>query len=293
MNKRFIVTVLVFSLILLGLIRLGKERLERHTFVLMDTYVDFVVDKPHREVIKDLVKIAEDLNHQLSFFEPNSCVSKMNEKGKILKGDECFELMRDLVELSKDVNEKTMGAFDPGFRGGSGIQKVIVSEDGIYIPQDGKYDFSGIAKGYIVDKLIRVAREKGVRFVMVNAGGDVAVWDDRGIGVWVDVANPEGGRLDRVKVVRGAVATSGTYYRGKHIVDPRTKKRVSGLVSASAQSGSCAVADAWATAVFVLGREGLSLAEGNGVGVIIGFLGEGGRIEVVKNKIWKDVVDEN
>ncbi len=287
----FVIGVGVFLLIGVGLFRLRMYRLVKHTFVLMDTYVDIVIDKAHERFVGMLVERAKDLDNKLSFFSPSSCVSKLNREGKISSEDRCFSVLSDVIKISQEVWQETAGRFDPGFRGKASISGVQVSGSGIVIPQGGNFDFSGMAKGYIVDRVIEFARELGVDFIMVNAGGDIRVWDKRGVGVWVDVKNPQGGILDRVRVVNGAIATSGNYYRGEHIIDPQTKRKVSWIVSASAQHALCAVADAWATGLFVLGRKGLFLAERYKVGAMIGFLGEGGKIEIMRNSKWRRIVE--
>lgn len=286
MDRRMFIVLLVLLLIGIGLLRLGRHRLVKHTFVLMDTYVDFVVDNEHSSIVGLLAKRGRDLEKKLSFFSPNSCVSKLNGRKNISAEDECFPILADLINISQKVWQETDGAFDPGFRGDVPISDVQVDSKGMIVPSGGRFDFSGIAKGYIVDELIGLARERGVDFIMVNAGGDVGVWDEKGVGVWVEVKDPQVGSLDRVRIVRGAVATSGNYYRGGHIIDPRTKRVVSGLITASAQDRSCAVADAWATALFVLGRKGLLLADGCGIGVMIAFIGESGKVVVTKNNAW-------
>jgi len=63
-----------------------------------------------------------------------------------------------------------------------------------------------------------------------------------------------------------AVATSGTYERGTHIVDPRTGLVPSGLRSVTVVGPRLAFTDAYATAVYVMGLDdGLSwLAERRG-----------------------------
>ena len=57
-----------------------------------------------------------------------------------------------------------------------------------------------------------------------------------------------------------AVATSGTYERGAHIVDPRTGLVPSGLRSVTVVGPGLAFTDAYATAVYVMGLDGLALA---------------------------------
>ena len=59
-----------------------------------------------------------------------------------------------------------------------------------------------------------------------------------------------------------AVATSGAYERGEHIVDPRTGRAPVGLLSMTVAGPSLTYADAFATAAFVMGEEGLAWVAG-------------------------------
>jgi thiamine biosynthesis lipoprotein len=74
----------------------------------------------------------------------------------------------------------------------------------------------------------------------------------------------------RELALQGAsIATSSTRERGAHILDPRT-----GRPAVAAQASLCiaadpALADAWSTALFVLGAAGLELAEAQGVAALL------------------------
>ncbi len=66
-------------------------------------------------------------------------------------------------------------------------------------------------------------------------------------------------RLATVLEVRDrAVATSGTYERGEHLVDPRTGERATGLRSLTVVGPRLGFVDAYATAAFVMGLPGLA-----------------------------------
>ena len=101
----------------------------------------------------------------------------------------------------------------------------------------------------------------GVRNAVVDAGGDVVVRGRAAPGrAWrIGIQHP--GEPDRVAAVLEpdgdlAVATSGTYRRGDHIVDPRTGRPPQGVRSVSCAGDDLATADALATAAFAMGRDG-------------------------------------
>jgi FAD:protein FMN transferase len=68
------------------------------------------------------------------------------------------------------------------------------------------------------------------------------------------------GRRDRVAAVLSArdlaVATSGAYERGAHVVDPRTGRAPGGVLSVTVLGPDLGTADAYATAAFAMGVEG-------------------------------------
>jgi thiamine biosynthesis lipoprotein len=115
----------------------------------------------------------------------------------------------------------------------------------------GRLDPSGYVQGWAVAGAARrVAAEK----VCVNAGGDIVAR-----GRWrVGIRHPE--ERDRLAAVLAvedlAVATSGEYEQGAHIVDPRTGRRPEGLLSVTIVGPDLALADAYATAAFAMGAEG-------------------------------------
>lgn len=114
----------------------------------------------------------------------------------------------------------------------------------------------GIAKGYIVDAIARGLTTRGVRAFLVNAGGDIRAAGNRengrpwSVGVW-DPDAP-GVFPDIIHLSDAAVATSGNYVRGDHIVDGVTGTSPNHHVSVSVLAPTTMAADALATALFVL-----------------------------------------
>ncbi len=148
-----------------------------------------------------------------------------------------------------------------------------------------------MAKGYAVDEAVKVLRKRAVGGGIVNAGGDLRTFGLKPGGkLWkIGVQDPDHPQeLAGVLTLReAAVATSGDYQRYfeeggvryHHILDPATGHPArSGLRGTTVIAPDCALADALATAAFVLGPEkGLKLLEDwDGVeGVLIA---EGGEI---------------
>nr|WP_137786667.1 FAD:protein FMN transferase [Sphingomonas sp. 3P27F8] len=127
-------------------------------------------------------------------------------------------------------------------------------------------DLSGIAKGYAADTITDLLMAHGLRHALVEVGGELAGRGIRPDGEpwWVDLENPPGLDLPPLRIaLHGiAVATSGRYVRGDHNIDPRTgRPPANDVIAASVVATSATDADAWASALVVLGASaGLALA---------------------------------
>ncbi len=132
-----------------------------------------------------------------------------------------------------------------------------------------KLDLSAIAKGYGVDQVADMLEEQGYRNVLVNIGGEIVARgtrpDER---PWrLAIEKPVEGKREIQSVVPlkdRAMATSGDYRnfyelegkRFSHTIDPGTGKPVThSLHSVSVLAENCMRADAWATALLVVGPE--------------------------------------
>lgn len=145
---------------------------------------------------------------------------------------------------------------------------------------DVAVDLSGIAKGYAVDLAARALEAQGVADYMVEAGGEIRTRGRNAQGEpWqIAIERPDAmpQRAQRIVPLSGlAMATSGDYriwferdgVRYCHEIDPATGRPIHhGLASVTVVAPTCGAADAWATALIVLGPErGRALAEARGM----------------------------
>jgi thiamine biosynthesis lipoprotein len=129
----------------------------------------------------------------------------------------------------------------------------------------GGYDPTGLVKGWAVDAALGTLRRAGLAAALVNGGGDLAAFGspDPGQPWRAGVRHPwRPGSLAAVIEVRGAVATSGSYERGAHLVDPRTGQPACRAASATVTGPRLALADALATALAAGGDPVLELISG-------------------------------
>jgi thiamine biosynthesis lipoprotein len=125
----------------------------------------------------------------------------------------------------------------------------------------GGVDPTGYVKGWAAQRALAALLSSEVSGALVNAAGDVAGFGGPGIadafriGI-VDPFSP--GDLACVVELDGALATSGTYERGPHLIDPRSRRPRALVASASVSGPDLGLADALATALMVAGEEGLA-----------------------------------
>ena len=124
----------------------------------------------------------------------------------------------------------------------------------------GRLDPSGLVKGWAVAGAADRLAARGARNFCINAGGDIAA---RGRpepdGRWrIGIRHPT--ELDQLAAVLAvedlAVATSGEYEQGAHILDPHTGEAPFGLLSVTIAGPDLGTADAYATAAFAMGADG-------------------------------------
>ena len=183
-----------------------------------------------------------EVDERFSAFRPDSEVSRLM-RGELATSDVSDDLA-EVLEIAEAVAALSDGAFD--IRGHR---------------EDGLPDPTGVVKGWSVDRAGASLAAAGIDRFFISAGGDVLVRGGQGPGVrWkVGIAHP--GAPDAVALVlRGrdlAVATSGTTERGHHISHGRTGAIADELLSVTVVGPELARADAYATAAFAMGTDGL------------------------------------
>ncbi len=235
------------------------------TVVTVDIRAPFVEDA----VIEAVVEWLHDVDRRFSPFRPESEVTRVGT-GELAFQDASSDVQA-MFTLADLVRDRSGGAFDPrGHR------------------PDGRPDPTGIVKGWAVDEAAARLRLAGARNFQVVAGGDlVAAGEPMPGEPWrIGIRHP--GRADATAAVLGvrdlAVATSGLYERGAHVVDPRTGAAPAGLRSLTVIGPTLAFADAYATAGFVMGEAGLAwVAAEPGFGALA--------ITAADRMVWTELVD--
>lgn len=234
----------------------------------------------------------ERIERLISSWDANSQTAEINRQAGIKPVKVAKELY-DLIARSIEVSKITQGAFDISYAAldpvwfFDGRMKAVPSESErlksvqnigfkdlvlnakeqtVYLPKKGmKIGFGAIGKGYAADATKKLMKSLGVSSGIINASGDLTSWGKKPDGTdWqVGISNPENPAkvFSWFPVRDAAVATSGNYEKyvtleGKqysHIMDPRTGMPVSGIKSVTVFAPNAELADAFATAVFIMG----------------------------------------
>jgi thiamine biosynthesis lipoprotein len=155
-----------------------------------------------------------------------------------------------------------------------GGDKISIGDNGIFFTEAGvKITLGGIAKGYAVDEALKVIKKMGVKYALVNAGGDLATLGPKPEGEpWlIALVNPDDltQSLANFTIAGEAVATSGNYERyfdpereAHHIINPKTGYSAQECISTTVVASNATQADALSTSIFVMGPEaGVALIE--------------------------------
>ena len=235
---------------------------------------------------------ADAMESLLTVFRDTSAVSDLNKRAAaeaVTVDDTLF----GLLARSAEIHAATGGAFDVtstplsrcwGFlqrdgqlpsdsalahaRAAVGMQHVRLDAAArrVRFARRGvEVNFGAIGKGFALDRMRSVMRDRGVRRALLSAGhSSVMGIGGKGRGWPVDLRpRLASRRVGRLWIRDGAVGTSGAgeqfvYINGQrygHVIDPRNGRPASGVLGASVITGDAASADALSTAFLIGGSD--------------------------------------
>ena len=272
----------------------------------------------------------QQINDSMSTYQSDSTISKFNQLGQNtpITIDSDFS---HVLDISRQVYAQSGGAFDPtviplintwGFGSTMTVERlqsppsaaeiaqaralvdfdsVVKQDQTLYKTKDGiGLDFSAVAKGYGVDVIADVLKDRyNIRNYMVEIGGEIATlgvnnkqqpWQ---IAIDAPIEGSTVSERQTITAIRQPIktdnqmhlATSGNYrnsviFDGKHYshtIDPTTGKPIiGGAPSVTVAADSVALADAWATALTAMPyRKALNLAKKQDLAVLFVVLADG------------------
>ncbi len=192
------------------------------------------------EILDEVFAWLRWVDEVFSTYKDSSEISRIN-RGELALADAHPEV-RAVLARCDELRDETEGYFDAR----------AASPD--------RLDPSGLVKGWSIDRAAAILDAAGAHNYALNAGGDIRL-SGRAVPAWhwrIGIQHPfEPDAVARV-IEAGdlAIATSGEYARGDHVIDPHTRRPPSGVVSVTVTGPDLATADAYATAAFAMGHPG-------------------------------------
>ena len=289
MKKAFV--TLVAALLLLCT-ACGKSEEHSLQIFAMDTVMDFyAVGEGAQDMLNTAAQEINRLENLLSRTRQGSEVDALNRHGSVVLSDETAALLRQALQLS----DETGGTFDITIEplvSAWGIHTEtprVLTQDEIdallplvgshHVQLDGNsavldggcsIDLGGIAKGYASDCMAELYRQSGITGGWASLGGNVYAHGTKEDGSFWNVAirDPQDatGAAAMVQLSNQFAVTSGGYQRYftaedgtvyQHIIDPATGVPAqSDLLSVTVIADNGTLADAYSTALYVMGRDG-------------------------------------
>jgi FAD:protein FMN transferase len=227
---------------------LGHERTARYVAHVMGMPISLALRGRHadddsgRAAWAEVMASLREADEVFSTYRPDSIISRL-DRGELTLA-ECPAEVAEVFELGEEARRSSGGAFDIRRTGRDG--RVVL-------------DPSGVVKGWAAERAAAPLRALPATDFCLSAGGDlVCRTADPESAPWrIGIEDPRDPRrvLAVVPVANGAVATSGSTHRGRHVVDARAGRPVSGVASVTVVADSLTAADIDATAAYALGRE--------------------------------------
>lgn len=213
------------------------------------------------------------VDETFSTYSPDSEISRLNAGTLSIR--DAHPAVQSVLSRCEQLRRQTSGYFDIAAaaarrRAGAAARDVagVAAPERLREASDRRawreVDPSGFVKGWAIEGAGRILSKAGARNWYVNAGGDICLsGGSEGQGGWrVGVQHPRR-RMAVAAVLElsgGAVATSGAYERGQHIIDPHRGAPPEGVLSVTITGASLSTIDAYATAAFAMGVDGAKWA---------------------------------
>ncbi len=152
--------------------------------------------------------------------------------------------------------------------------ELDTEEETVFLPEEEmELETAGIAKGYVMEGVLELIQEEGIKHALVRAGGDMTTIGDKpGDEPWViGIMNPrESGQFATYHLDDKSMGTAGDYMRYfeldgerySHILDPIDGRPAKGIVSATVEASTAMEIDVISTTAFVKGKDkGLEFIE--------------------------------
>lgn len=289
--KRIILTL--FMILILTACSVSEQEPEKLEFFAMDTYMSLASYGENAKISNSQVETEiKNIENKISRTLETSDIYKLNNASgePMVVSEQTYSIIKTAIEYA----EKTNGAFDPTIAGLTDLWMIGTPSENVPKPSDiretllsvgyknvvlmdnntvqllngAKLDFGGIGKGISADISAEILKENNVDKALVSLAGNIYALGSKGKDIpWkVGIANPDkpSESIVTISVTDKTVVTTGAYeryfekdgIRYHHIFDSNTGYPVdSDIKSVTIISDNSALADAYSTALFIMGKD--------------------------------------
>ncbi|MFC1887595.1 FAD:protein FMN transferase [Candidatus Cloacimonadota bacterium] len=291
MKKRDVINLSLLVIILIVGYLLHINRTYDHTRneLKLDTYIEISLVSKNKNIdtiLDSVFTLIEYYDKEFSYYRSDSRLFEINESAnnKINLTPEYY----DILELGRKAYERSNGLFDltigpltdiwsfdnevipslsqiEAAKAKVGFDKIEYDKDVLIKPGSVKLNFGGIAKGYIIDRIVEFLDRKEIVSGIINIGGDIFLFgQEKPISVGIQHPRKERNEIiDVIKLQNNAVVTSGDYerffiqdgVRYHHIINPDTGYPAVENLSVTVIAETATIADVYSTAIFLMNRE--------------------------------------
>ena len=252
---------------------------------------DKMSEQQAKQLLQQLVDVMHGVDESMSPYKTTSELSLINQQAYVKPLKISNELLT-VISKAQHIAQLSEGIFDITFASVGHLyqyrehikpsdnelqqaiqfinyQDILLDEQQStirFLKQGTKVDLGGIAKGFAVQTCLNILKQAGVQHALVNAGGDTGLLGDKFGQNWlVAIKHPR--QADKqaalLPLASEAISTSGDYeryfiedgQRYHHILNPKTGKSATGLVSVSVIGPDAMTTDALSTTLFIVGKE--------------------------------------
>lgn len=191
-----------------------------------------IPDCDDETVFKTVFVELEDIDRSYSNYKTNSEITKF-ARGEISK-EEISQGLSDILEGCKTAERDTNGYFSAWAR--------------------GSLDANGYIKGWAIKRAASLLEGLANSNFCIAAGGDVLAHGRKTWNVGIQDPSNKTKIAKIINLANQAIATSGNYERGQHIINPKTGQAADYWASVSVVGPDIIKADVLATACFAMGK---------------------------------------
>ncbi|HWU44553.1 MAG TPA: FAD:protein FMN transferase, partial [Bdellovibrio sp.] len=200
---------------------------------LLGTFVEvsLFTEGDFNEAVSKTFELAQSLEQIFNLHDPNSEISQLNAR----VDDDTFEIsasLAEVIERAEQITELSEGAFNP-WREGSDY-----------------WDLNGIAKGYIVDKMVEYLLQQNSSLSgVINAGGDLRFFNSSEKSVTLRLGSFDEPVVREISLVKNAIATSSPSIsvqdeKSSTTYSKSLREGLNSTHSVSVMANECMIADA-------------------------------------------------